>query len=294
VRFLGVSNFKVKHLERCEPIRHVDSLQPHYSMLVRNPENDLIPWCRHHGTGVVSYGSLAYGILTGKFTPEATFPKNDWRSGEMGIDYYEHLFAPKAFRKHLNTVDELREIADGLDLTVAQLAVAWLLRDDAVTSAICGAKRPSQIEETAAAGDVELDQSTIAKVAGTRDGSDTRSVPPRRLGAGRSAAGASFRDPDLTRPRFAAEAGDRGVPRRARPSRGLDGGVAQRPDGADLDPVLTGADPRPSTRRTDARRPRRGAARLRAAQRPAGRHRLSARRVRRRRGGDPPALSRRR
>ena len=161
VRFLGVSNFKVKHLERCEPIRHVDSLQPHYSMLVRDPENELIPWCREHGTGVVSYGSLGYGILTGKFTPDATFPSDDWRSGEMGIDYYEHLFAPKAFGKHLRTVDELREIADGLDVTVAQLAVAWLLRDEAVTSAICGAKRPLQIEETAAAGDVELDQSTI-------------------------------------------------------------------------------------------------------------------------------------
>ena len=164
VRFLGVSNFKVKHLERCEPIRHVDSIQPHYSMLVRDPEAEQLGWCRDNGTGVVSYGSLAYGILTGKFTSEATFPKDDWRSGELGIGYYDHLFAPKAFRRHLRTVDQLREIADGLDITVAQLAVAWLLRDDVVTSAICGAKRASQIEETVRAGDAELDKATVQAV----------------------------------------------------------------------------------------------------------------------------------
>jgi aryl-alcohol dehydrogenase-like predicted oxidoreductase len=161
VRFLGVSNFKVKHLERCEPIRHVDSLQPQYSMLVRTPEAELLPWCREHGTGIVTYGSLAYGILTGKFTRDATFPKNDWRAGEMGMAYYDDLFAPKVFPKHLRTVDGLREIADGLDITVAQLAVAWLIRDEVVTSAICGAKRPSQIEETVPGGDVVLDGATI-------------------------------------------------------------------------------------------------------------------------------------
>ncbi|MGH2785032.1 MAG: aldo/keto reductase [Actinomycetota bacterium] len=171
VRFLGVSNFKVKHLAKCEPIRHVDSLQPQYSMLVRDPEVELVPWCRENGTAIVSYGSLAYGILTGKFTPDTTFPKDDWRSGDRGIGYHDDLFAPKAFRKHLKTVDRLREIADGLDLTVGQLAVAWLLRDAAVTSAICGAKRPSQIEETVAAGDVELDPSTVDVIEKVLSGS---------------------------------------------------------------------------------------------------------------------------
>lgn len=164
VRSIGVSNFWVKHLDRCEPIRHVDSVQPHYSMLVREPEDELVGWCREHGTGIVTYGSLAYGILTGKFAPDVRFEPSDWRSGDMGISYYDKLFAPKAFRRHLNTVDELREVADGLDVTVAQLAIGWLLRDEAVTSAICGAKRPAQIEETAAAGDVELDGSTIGVI----------------------------------------------------------------------------------------------------------------------------------
>ena len=164
VRFIGVSNFRVKHLEKCEPIRHVDSVQPEYSMLIRDAEKEVIPWCAEHGTGVVTYGSLAYGILTGKFTADSTFERSDWRSGSMGIDYYEELFAPKAFRRHLDTVEQLKEIAARLGITVAQLAIAWLLRTEAVTSAIVGAKRPSQIEETAAAGDVVLDEATIDEI----------------------------------------------------------------------------------------------------------------------------------
>ena len=164
VRFIGVSNFRVKHLEKCEPIRHVDSNQPEYSMLIRDAEPELVPWCKEHGAGVVTYGSLAYGLLTGKFTADAKFEKSDWRSGSMGIEYYDDLFAPKVFKKNLATVERLKEVAAGIGVTVAQLAIGWLLRDDAVTSAIVGAKRPAQITETAAAGDVVLDTATLAEI----------------------------------------------------------------------------------------------------------------------------------
>lgn len=164
VRYAGVSNFWVKHLERCEPTRHVDSLQPEYSMLHRPVEEAVLDWCREHGTGVITYGSLAYGLLTGKFKAGQTFDEEDWRSGSMGISYYDRLFAPDVFPKRIETVERLKEVAAGLGITVAQLAIAWLLRDEVVTSAIVGAKRPSQIEETAAAGDVELDASTLAAI----------------------------------------------------------------------------------------------------------------------------------
>lgn len=164
VRNVGVSNFWVKHLQLCEPIRHVDSLQPEYSMLHRPVEEEVIPWCREHGTGIVTYGSLAYGLLTGKFKADATFEKEDWRSGSMGISYYDRLFAPDVFPKNLATVERLKEVASGLGITVAQLAIAWLLRDDTITSAIAGAKRPSQIEETAGAGDVVLDDATLKDI----------------------------------------------------------------------------------------------------------------------------------
>jgi aryl-alcohol dehydrogenase-like predicted oxidoreductase len=165
VRHIGVSNFRVKHLSKCEPITHVDSNQPEYSMLIRDAEDEVLAWCKEHGTGVVTYGSLAYGLLTGKFKAGAKFSKSDWRSGSMGIEYYDELFAPRVFKKHLATVERLEELAVGIGITVAQLAIAWLLANDAVTSAIVGAKRPSQIEETAAAGDVVLDAATLAEIS---------------------------------------------------------------------------------------------------------------------------------
>lgn len=163
-RFVGVSNFDADQLDACEKIRHVDSVQNEYSMLARDPEEEVLPRCRAAGTGFLSYGSLAYGLLTGKFDEKSRFPRSDWRSGSYGFGYYDRLFKPAAFKRHLGRVERLREIAGDLRATVAQLAVAWLLRDEAVTSAICGAKRPGQIEETAGAGDLVLDRSAAAAV----------------------------------------------------------------------------------------------------------------------------------
>ena len=109
-------------------------------------------------------------MLTGKFKADATFDESDWRSGSMGIDYYDELFAPKVFKKRLATVERLKTLGAGIGITVGQLAIAWLLSNDAVTSAIVGAKRPSQIEETAAAGDVVLDAATLAEISSILDG----------------------------------------------------------------------------------------------------------------------------
>lgn len=164
VRFLGVSNFEAAEIETCEKIRHVDSLQPHYSMLFREAEADLVPRCRNRGTGVISYGSLAYGLLTGKFDERTRFPRSDWRSGSMGFEYYDQLFAPRVFKRHLARVRMLADLAAEKRVTVAQLALAWLLRDEVVTAAICGAKRPAQIEETAAAADMLLSGPDLAEI----------------------------------------------------------------------------------------------------------------------------------
>jgi aryl-alcohol dehydrogenase-like predicted oxidoreductase len=93
VRHIGVSNFDRERVERCRAIRHVDSLQPHFSMLhLRN--RDLIRWCGEQGIGVVTYGSLAYGLLTGAITLDTEFDDDDWRSGRDAGDYYRNLFAP--------------------------------------------------------------------------------------------------------------------------------------------------------------------------------------------------------
>lgn len=164
VRHIGVSNFDPDDLETCEKMRPVASVQNEYSMLVRDPEAEVLPWCAGRATGFLSYGSLAYGLLTGKFDSKTAFPKSDWRSGSVGFEYYDRLFAPPAFERNLARVERLREVASGIGATVAQLAVAWILRNPYVTAAICGAKRSAQIEETAAACEIVLAADTVSAV----------------------------------------------------------------------------------------------------------------------------------
>jgi aryl-alcohol dehydrogenase-like predicted oxidoreductase len=159
VRWIGVSNFDRELIERCMAIRHVDSLQPHFSMLhVAN--RDLIRWCGDRGIGVVTYGPLAYGLLTGAITKDTSFPRGDWRRGGMGQSYYEDMFAPGKLERSLAVVDALRPIADRLGATVAQLALAWNVHQPGVTAAIAGTRDPDHVRENAAAGDVELDDVT--------------------------------------------------------------------------------------------------------------------------------------
>jgi aryl-alcohol dehydrogenase-like predicted oxidoreductase len=157
VRAIGVSNFDQDLIERCESIRHVDSLQPHFSML-RLENRDLIRWCGERGTGVVAYAPLGYGLLTGAISKDTRFDPRDWRSrgGRM--------FAPGKFERSLAVVDGLRPIAERLGISLAQLALAWTFHQPGVTSAIAGSRNPEHVRQNAAAGDVELDEPTLAEI----------------------------------------------------------------------------------------------------------------------------------
>lgn len=151
VRYVGVSNFTVRQMKECMKIRPIHSLQPPYNMLMRDAERGLLSFCKKNGIGVVAYGPLAYGLLTGKFTKDTEFPKTDWRSGGLFPDpgdWQRHidLFHGKQFRRNLKIVEKIKKIADKHGKTVGQLAIAWVLSNSSVTSAIVGAKRPSQIE----------------------------------------------------------------------------------------------------------------------------------------------------
>lgn len=164
VRYIGVSNFTQEQITRCMAVRHVDSLQPQFSMFHRQ-EEDLIAWCGQQGIGTIVYGPLAYGLLGGHMTKDTKFDPADWRSGRSpDHPYYVELFAPGRFEHHLAIVERLKPIAAEREISMSQLALAWTFSRDGVTAAIAGSRNPDHNRMNAAAGDVELTAEDIARI----------------------------------------------------------------------------------------------------------------------------------
>ena len=157
IRFAGVSNFSVAQMKRIAKIHPIASLQPPYSMLRRDVEPEILPFCKANGIGVICYSPMQMGILSGRFTPEraAALPGNDQRSKRA--DYTEPVLSA-----NLDLVEKLRPIAAGR--SVGELAIAWVLRRPEVTAAIVGARRPSQIEELATASEWELSPADVRRI----------------------------------------------------------------------------------------------------------------------------------
>jgi aryl-alcohol dehydrogenase-like predicted oxidoreductase len=144
VLHIGVSNFGVDLLERCQNIHPLQSLQPPYNMVQRDVEREIFPWCKEHGVGVVAYSPLQSGLLTGKFSRDFinTLAEDDWRRAQNHTYFREPMFS-----KVLDFVDRATLVADKYDKTIAQLAIAWVLMHPAVTSAIVGARTAAQAEQ---------------------------------------------------------------------------------------------------------------------------------------------------
>lgn len=138
-RFIGVCNFGVDLLERCETIAHVQSLQPIYNLLERGIEREILPWCGAHGTGVVAYSPMQSGLLTGAFDRSKLAP-DDWRLA------HSEKFREPRYSRGLALVEFLRPVAARYGRTVGQLAVTWTLMHPGVTSAIAGARSADQAE----------------------------------------------------------------------------------------------------------------------------------------------------
>ena len=164
VKHIGVSNFDQSLIEACEKISHVDSLQPNFSMLYREGREDLLPFCESNGTGVIAYGPLGYGLLTGAITAETEFGDDDWRGGGHGMRMYDVLFAPGKLEQSLAFVDSLRPIAERRGLTIAQLALAWVVHQQGTTGAIAGSRSPEHVAENAKAGSVLLEQRDVDEI----------------------------------------------------------------------------------------------------------------------------------
>lgn len=156
VRYVGVSNFDVPLMERCLSIHHIDSLQPPYSMLAREVEKDILPFCQKNGIGVVGYSPMHSGLLTGKFDVERLQP-DDWRLKSSD-------FKGERLHRNLDFVDALRPIADKYQKTVGQIAVAWVLNNSAVTAAIVGARNANQAEENIGGADLKIEDTDLEKI----------------------------------------------------------------------------------------------------------------------------------
>jgi aryl-alcohol dehydrogenase-like predicted oxidoreductase len=160
VRAGGVSNFDVALLERCEAVRHVDSLQPPFSLIRRRAAESEIPWCADHGTGVIVYSPMQSGLLTDRFTEERVraMPEDDWR--RRSSDFTE----PKLGR-NLALRDGLRPIAARHGTSVAAIAIAWTLAWPGVTAAIVGGRTPEQVDGWIDAGSLELTREDLGEIA---------------------------------------------------------------------------------------------------------------------------------
>ena len=160
VRAAGVSNFDVPLLERCEAIRHVDSLQPPFSLIRRAVAEREIPWCAEHRTGVIAYSPMQSGLLTDRFDAERTrrFAADDWRRRSAD-------FNPPRLERNLALRDALRPVAARHGATVAEVAVAWTLAWPGVTGAIVGGRTPEQVDGWIGAAGLELEDRDLNEIA---------------------------------------------------------------------------------------------------------------------------------
>lgn len=159
VRWIGVSNFGTDLLDRCEARHHVTSLQPPLNLVKRGARNDVIPWCRDRGTGVIVYSPMASGLLTGKYDRErwAKLAEDDWRRNSAA-------FQEPELSRILDLVERLRPIAEGLGTSLGRLAVAWTLAIEGVTGAVVGARSPTQVDGWIDAATLEVDSSTLEEL----------------------------------------------------------------------------------------------------------------------------------
>jgi aryl-alcohol dehydrogenase-like predicted oxidoreductase len=157
IRHVGVSNFDAAQMAEFARTRPVETLQPPYHLFRREIEDEVLPYCREHDVGVLVYGPLAHGLLTGAIDEDTTFPEDDWR-GESD------LFQGEALKRNVEAVRRLDELAHESGRRVSQLALAWVLANPAVHVAIVGTRNADHIAESVEAADIELSDSDLARI----------------------------------------------------------------------------------------------------------------------------------
>jgi aryl-alcohol dehydrogenase-like predicted oxidoreductase len=161
VRWIGVSNFSVPEIQAARQIAPVTSLQPPYSLIKRETENELLPFCRQQNIWVIVYSPMGSGLLTGAMTRERirSLPPEDWRNGNPE-------FQEPKLTQNLALVERLRAVGTRHGRTPGEVAIAWTLRQPAVTAAIVGARHPDQFSGIIGAADLRLSPAEIVELEG--------------------------------------------------------------------------------------------------------------------------------
>lgn len=158
IRHVGVSNFDATQIAEFAETRPVETLQPPYHLFRRDIEAELLPYCLDHDIGVLAYGPLAHGLLTGALSEEAEFAPDDWRGGAP-------FFKGEDFRRNVRVVRELERFAsEQLGASVSRVAIAWTLANPAVQVAIVGARHPSHIADSVAAAELSLSDDDLQQI----------------------------------------------------------------------------------------------------------------------------------
>jgi myo-inositol catabolism protein IolS len=154
VRAVGLSNFKLDEIKTCMATRRVDVVQYCWNMFDRRMQTEIFPYCSENGIGVMAYGSLAYGMLTGTLSEEGSFGKGDWRAKRgqlMNLNLFQHLFGPEHFLNNLRAVEELKAVAARYDKSLPQLALRWTLSNPVISTALVGCRQPKEVDDNVGA-----------------------------------------------------------------------------------------------------------------------------------------------
>ncbi len=180
-RYIGVSNFRLAQIETCMRLRRIDVVQYGWNMFDRRMQAAIFPYCTAQQIGVMAYGSLAYGMLSGTFHAGMRFEESDWRSrgGMLGnLNLFRTLFGPEHFPHNLAAVEELSGLAAKYGKTLPQFALCWVLSSPAVGTALVGFREPAEVSENLGALGWAISGPDLAEVDAILARHDCVTVPP--------------------------------------------------------------------------------------------------------------------
>jgi aryl-alcohol dehydrogenase-like predicted oxidoreductase len=166
-RYVGVSNFRLSQLETCMKLRRIDVVQYGWNMFDRRMQAEIFPWCSARNVGVMAYGSLSYGLLSGTFHADMRFDENDWRAqrGTLGsLNLFRTMFGPDHFPRNLAAVEEIKGVAARHGKTLPQLALRWTTANPAISTGLVGFRRPEEVRENLGAMGWSLSAADMAGI----------------------------------------------------------------------------------------------------------------------------------